>query len=63
MNSVVHAYAIRNTTDLNNILFGHSQQIGTREMCKSGHVLTETMLVYPLDELRRCHILIDDESL
>lgn len=63
MNGVVHANAVGNTANLDNILFGHAQQIRTGKMGKSGHVLGEAMMVHPLDQLRRSQVFIDDNRL
>lgn len=63
MNCVVHADTIGNTAYLNNVLLRHTQQISAREMGERGYMLTEAMMVDPLDELRWCHVLIDNKCL
>lgn len=63
MDRIVHANAIGHTAYLNNILFGHAKQIRSGKVRKSGHVLTQTMVIDPLDELQWCHVLVDDQNL
>lgn len=52
MQSIIHSNAIRDTTDLYDVLFSHSQQISTRIMGKCANVLIKTVVCHPLGKNR-----------
>lgn len=54
MEYVEHANAVSKATDLNKVLFGHSQNIGARELSKCGGIRRKAMIGEPLRQHRRC---------
>lgn len=48
MQCVVHSYTIGDTAYLNDVLFGHTQQISARIVSKCDGMLVETMVCHPL---------------